>query len=200
MKIVNYEQPKSSFLSIDKDMNQITNRILDNDRLCKMLYYSSPDALRREPLTLEQKQSMFGKNIKIVPKLTVDNEILQYLVIGFSNFITNPINPQFRDHTIEFDIVCHFDQWALGDFALRPYKIAAELDIMFNNRKFAGIGLLEFVGATPIMLTDEFGGLCLMYRTVNGEDDKKHAPVDQADIVENFNKIFNEPKDESIIE
>ena len=38
MKIVNYEQPKSSFLSIDKDMNQITNRILDNDRLCKMLY------------------------------------------------------------------------------------------------------------------------------------------------------------------
>lgn len=90
MKIVNYEQPKSSFLSIDKDMNQITNRILDNDRLCKMLYYSSPDALRREPLTLEQKQSMFGKNIKIVPKLTVDNEVLQYLVIGFSNFITNP--------------------------------------------------------------------------------------------------------------
>lgn len=107
MKIVNYEQPKSSFLSIDKDMNQITNRILDNDRLCKMLYYSSPDALRREPLTLEQKQSMFGKNIKIVPKLTVDNEVLQYLVIGFSNFITNPTNPQFRDHTIEFDIVCH---------------------------------------------------------------------------------------------
>ena len=200
MKIVNYEQPKSSFLSIDKDMNQITNRILDNDRLCKMLYYSSPDALRREPLTLEQKQSMFGKNIKIVPKLTVDNEVLQYLVIGFSNFITNPTNPQFRDHTIEFDIVCHFDQWTLGDFALRPYKIAAELDTMVNNRKFAGIGLLEFVGATPIMLTDEFGGLCLMYRTVNGEDDKKHAPVDQADIVKNFNKIFNEPKDESIIE
>jgi hypothetical protein len=96
--------------------------------------------------------------------------------------------------------VCHFDQWTLGDFALRPYKIAAELDTMFNNRKFAGIGLLEFVGATPIMLTDEFGGLCLMYRTVNGEDDKKHAPVDQADIVKNFNKIFNEPKDESIIE
>ena len=198
MKIVNYLQPKSSFLSVDKDMNLIVNRILENERLCKMLYYSSADALKRRELTEEEKLSMFGKNIKIVPKLTVDNEVLQYLCIGFSNFITNPTNPEFRDHTIEFDIVCHFDQWTLGDFALRPYKIAAELDTMFDKKKFAGIGLLEFVGATPIMLTDEFGGLCLMYRTVNGEDDRKHAPVDQEDIDANFNRIFNEPKDDAI--
>lgn len=198
MKIVNYLQPKSSFLSVDKDMNLIVNRILENERLCKMLYYSSADALKRRELTEEEKLSMFGKNIKIVPKLTVDNEVLQYLCIGFSNFITNPTNPEFRDHTIEFDIVCHFDQWTLGDFALRPYKIAAELDTMFDKKKFAGIGLLEFVGATPIMLTDEFGGLCLMYRTVNGEDDRKHAPVDQEDIDTNFNRIFNEPKDDTI--
>lgn len=198
MKIVNYLQPKSSFLSVDKDMNLIVNRILENERLCKMLYYSSADALKRKELTEEEKLSMFGKNIKIVPKLTVDNEVLQYLCIGFSNFITNPTNPEFRDHTIEFDIVCHFDQWTLGDFALRPYKIAAELDTMFDKKKFAGIGLLEFVGATPIMLTDEFGGLCLMYRTVNGEDDRKHAPVDQEDIEANFNRIFNEPKDDTI--
>lgn len=198
MKIVNYLQPKSSFLSVDKDMNLIVNRILENERLCKMLYYSSADALKRRELTEEEKLSMFGKNIKIVPKLTVDNEVLQYLCIGFSNFITNPTNPEFRDHTIEFDIVCHFDQWTLGDFALRPYKIAAELDTMFDKKKFAGIGLLEFVGATPIMLTDEFGGLCLMYRTVNGEDDRKHAPVDQEDINANFNRIFNEPKDDMI--
>lgn len=198
MKIVNYLQPKSSFLSVDKDMNLIVNRILENERLCKMLYYSSADALKRRELTEEEKLSMFGKNIKIVPKLTVDNEVLQYLCIGFSNFITNPTNPEFRDHTIEFDIVCHFDQWTLGDFALRPYKIAAELDTMFDKKKFAGIGLLEFVGATPIMLTDEFGGLCLMYRTINGEDDRKHAPVDQEDIDANFNRIFNEPKDDTI--
>lgn len=198
MKIVNYLQPKSSFLSVDKDMNLIVNRILENERLCKMLYYSSADALKRRELTEKEKLSMFGKNIKIVPKLTVDNEVLQYLCIGFSNFITNPTNPEFRDHTIEFDIICHFDQWTLGDFALRPYKIAAELDTMFDKKKFAGIGLLEFVGATPIMLTDEFGGLCLMYRTVNGEDDRKHAPVDQEDIDANFNRIFNEPKDDTI--
>ena len=64
MKIVNYLQPKSSFLSVDKDMNLIVNRILENERLCKMLYYSSADALKRRELTEEEKLSMFGKNIK----------------------------------------------------------------------------------------------------------------------------------------
>jgi hypothetical protein len=30
---------------------------------------------------------------------------------------------------------------------LRPYKIAAEIDSMFNDRYLTGIGKLEFVGA-----------------------------------------------------
>jgi hypothetical protein len=36
----------------------------------------------------------------------------------------------------------------LEDFALRPYKIAAEIDSMFNNTHLTGIGELQFIGAT----------------------------------------------------
>jgi hypothetical protein len=32
--------PKSSFLSIDKNLALIVNKILDNQRLCKLLYYT----------------------------------------------------------------------------------------------------------------------------------------------------------------
>jgi len=56
-------------------------------------------------------------------------------------------NPAYRDNIISFDIVCHFDQWNLGNFALRPYKIAAEIDSMFNNKRLTGIGKIEFLGA-----------------------------------------------------
>jgi hypothetical protein len=35
----------------------------------------------------------------------------------------------------------------LKDFELRPYKIAAEIDTMFNNKHLSGIGLLQFMGA-----------------------------------------------------
>jgi hypothetical protein len=56
-------------------------------------------------------------------------------------------NPEFRDNTITFDIVCHFDQWSLGNFALIPYKIAAEIDSMLNRKRLTGIGQIEFLGA-----------------------------------------------------
>jgi len=36
--------------------------------------------------------------------------------------------------------------------------------------------LLEFYGAKEILLTDEFAGLCLMYKTYHGEEDKKKVP------------------------
>ena len=93
--------------------------------------------------------------------------------INFDDFVTSADNPEFRDNIIEFDIICHFDQWQLQDLALRPYKIAAEIDSMINNKYLVGIGDIEFLGASQIVLTDEFAGLCLMYSATHGEEDKK---------------------------
>ena len=193
MKIENYHPPKSSFLSINKDMRLLVDKIISNDRLCKLLYYTDAKALDHNKLTDEEKVSMFGKNIKLVPKLYVDGSVLTYVIISFDNFIESG-NPEFRDNVIEFDIICHFDQWNLKDFSLRPYKIAAEIDSMFNNKHLTGIGTLQFLGANQMILTDEFAGLCLMYAAVHGGEDKKNAnnPKEQENIVENFNQIFNE--------
>jgi len=54
---------------------------------------------------------LFGKNIKIVPKLYVDGSVLNYIIVNFDNFTPNGNNPEFRDNIVEFDIICHFDQW-----------------------------------------------------------------------------------------
>ena len=133
MKRLVYKYPKSSFLSMDKDMNLILSRIFKNERLKKLLFYTTNDALERPNITDEQMIGMIGKNILNVPKLYVHPDVRTYLIIQFDNFIPNGDNPQFRDNIIEFDIVCHFDQWNLRDFQLRPYKIAAELDSMLDN-------------------------------------------------------------------
>lgn len=193
MKIENYQFPKSSFLSIDKDCGIIFNWMMKNDRLKKLLYYTTSDCLDRPNLTEEQTLELFGKNIKIVPKLSIDGEVLAYIIITFDNF-TPSGNPQFRDNTITFDIICHFDQWQLKDFELRPYRIAAEIDTMFNNKHLSGIGLLQFMGANQIMLTDEFGGITLMYSATHRDDDTKNAPKGDTDkdLIDNFNKLFND--------
>ena len=193
MKISEYDFPKSSFLSIDKDMSIITDYLLKNNRLKKLLYYTSKDCLQKPNLTEEQSIGLFGKNIKIIPKLQVDGAVLNYIIISFDNFVGNKSNPEFRDNIIEFDIICHFDQWQLQDFQLRPYKIAAEIDSMFDGQRLSGIGQLEFLGANQMILTDDYAGICLLYRAIHGEEDKINAPqeIDDFDIISNFNAIFN---------
>ena len=185
--------PKSSFLSTEKDMNLIVGAMIKNERLKRLLHYTSRDALDRKNLTEDETIALFGKNIKIVPKLTVDKSVLNYIIISFDNF-TPSGNPEFRDNIIEFDIICHFDQWQLKDFALRPYKIAAEIDSMFNNTHLTGIGTLQFIGATQIVLTDEFAGICLLYEATHGEEDKKFMPnpKDEERFLEDFANMVNE--------
>ena len=193
MRIDNYKEPKSSFLAMEKDTNIIINKIFQNNRLKKLLYYTTPDALSQPNLTEDQSLELIDHNIKLVPKLYVDDPVYNYLFIRFNNFFPNETNPEFRDNDIEFDIICHYDQWHLKDFQLRPYRIAAELDSMLDKEKLTGIGELEFLGARFTNLNDEFGGICLTYRAIHGGEDKKFMPnpADEAQFLKEFNEDFN---------
>ena len=194
MKVNTYTYPKSSFLSMEKDMEIITSKMMKNERLKKLLYYNTKDCLNRPDLTDEQNVELFGKNIKLVPKLYVDGSVQNYIIVSFDNFTKNATNPEFRDNIIEFDIICHFDQWQLKDFQLRPYRIAAEIDSVFDGQHLTGIGELEFLGANQMILTDEYAGLCLMYAAIHGEEDKKGLPnpMDEDQFLADFNKMFNQ--------
>ena len=193
MRIQSYQYPKSSFLSMEKDMRIIVDTIMKNERLKKLLFYTTKDCMKKPNLTEDETIEMFGKQIKIVPKLTVDGSVLNYIIVNFDNFTGNATNPEFRDNIIEFDIICHFDQWHMKDFELRPYKIAAELDSMFENKHLTGIGKLQFLGANQMILTDEYAGLCLMYQAIHGEEDKQGMPnpMDEAEFIKNFDAMFN---------
>ena len=192
MKINGVNIPKSSFLSIEKDLEIIVNHLCKNERLKRLLYYTTPDAIDKPNLDDEQMIQLFKKNIKLIPKLYVDGSVLNYIIINFDNFIPNDTNPEFRDNIIEFDIVCHYDQWQLDDsFQLRPYRIAAELDSMLDKKHLTGIGQINFIGAQQIILTDEFAGLCLLYDTIHGGEDKKFMPnpADDQMFIEDYFKM-----------
>ena len=193
MKIVNYEFPHSSFLSVEKDMEIITNKFFKNDRLKKLLFYTTKNALNEKNITEEQTYELFGKNIKIVPKIQIDKEVLNYIIISFDNFTPNAENLEFRDNIISFDVICHFDQWQLQGFQLRPYKIAAEIDSMFNNKRLTGIGTLQFLGANQLIINDEFAGFTLMYQAIHGDEDKKNMPnpMEQEQFEKEFDAMWN---------
>lgn len=191
MNIVNVKNPQSSFLSVEKDAALIMDRIFENRSLQKLLYYNTPDALNRKDLDEEQMQSLIENNIKFVPKIKVDKLVENYLLINFDGFQTT-YNPEFRDNIIEFDIICHIDQWMLRDFKLRPFRIAAELDSMLDKKHLTNMGEMEFLSLdSKLIENDEYAGMCLRYRVVHGGEDKKFMPnpMDEQQFLENFMKM-----------
>ena len=84
---------------------------------------------------------------------------------------------EYRDNTFGIDIICHYDNWDLGDYDLRPYRIAGEIDSMLDKTHLTGIGELEFVSAVPYIYDEEFAGLSLTYLAIRGNEDKVNPLV-----------------------
>lgn len=167
--------PKSSFLGMPKDTALIMDKILKNQRLLKLLYYSDRDWESKPDLGSEELKSLItNKQISNVPKLVVDKVKRSYLRIGFDDFITNQGNPYYRDCVLEIKIACHFDDWDLDNYELRPFRIAGELDSMLNGERLTGIGILNFLSAGQDIYDDEYGGVTLRYFIVHGDEDKKN--------------------------
>lgn len=195
MKIENFQIPKSSFLSIEKDTDLIISKMLKNERLKRLLYWTTKDCITNATgkcrnLTDEETLSLVGKQIRVVPRLALDDSVLNYVIVNFDNFTPNATNPEFRDNYIQFVIVCHFDQWHIADGQLRPYRIAGEIDSMFDNTHLSGIGKLNFIGASQNIINDKYASITLLYRAIHGEEDKKNMLSTDAE--EKFIKEFNE--------
>lgn len=168
-----YEYPKSSFLGMSKDTSLIMDKILGNQDVLKLLYYNVKDWQKKPNLASEQIKSLFEqKNISNIPKIVVNSDKLNYIRITYDSFTPNASNPYYRDHVVEIKIICHFANWDLGDYELRPYRIAGEIDSMLDGQHLTGIGVLNFMGADQDVYDDEFGGITLRYLAVRGHEDE----------------------------
>lgn len=170
-----YEEPKSAFLGMDKDQARIIDKILSNKRLLKLLYYSTPDCMTKPDLTGKQIRSLIeNKQITNVPRIKIDDNNLELsrLVISFDTFTPNKENNFYRDHIIQIQVLCPYDCWELKDFQLRPYRIAGEIDSMLAEKRFSGIGVLNFLRADEDIYNNYLGGITLNYLAIRGNEDK----------------------------
>lgn len=167
MKIDLVTPRNSNFEASGKDLQQISNKILNNQNLLKLLKYSTPNALSQPNLKSKDVQSMMNKNIRVTPKLPYTSDQESVIIISFDSFTTNNNNPEFRDNVIMIDILCPVDSWIMNDYMLRPYKIMHEIDSMLNNSKLNGIGKVNFVSANSLILSEELAGFTLVYSVIN---------------------------------
>ena len=180
-------QFSSSFLSYEKDIEEILRKLFISSKpyseyLKKLLVINTQDCLDNETSTTI-KQTIADRSlaklrqegyIKLEPKIPFGEheEVKSYIIISCDNFAPTASNPHYRDCTVTFDIICHTDYWDLGNYRIRPLKIAGYIDGILNKARLAGIGTLEFIGCNQLILNDTLSGYTLMYRAVHGNDDK----------------------------
>jgi hypothetical protein len=180
-------QFSSSFLSCEKDIEEILRKLFVSSRpysdyLKKLLVINTQDCLDNETSTTIQ-QKIEGMSlaklrqegyIKLEPKIKFGEheEVKSYIIISCDNFTPNATNPHYRDCTVTFDIICHTDYWDIGNYRVRPLKIAGYIDGILNKARLSGIGIFNFMGCNQLILNEELSGYTLMYRAVHGNDDK----------------------------
>ena len=180
-------QFSSSFLSCEKDIEEILRKLFVSskpysDYLKRLLIINTKDCLDNETTTTIQ-QKITDMNlaklrkegyIKLEPKIRLgeNEEVKSYIIVSCDNFSPNATNPHYRDCTVTFDIICHTDYWDIGNYRVRPLKIAGYIDGILNKARLSGIGTFQFMGCNQLILNETLSGYTLMYRAVHGNDDK----------------------------
>ena len=176
----------SSFLSCQKDLEEILKRLFVtsqpySDELKRLLVINTKDCLDNKTSTVYQnviKDMSLAKlrqqgYIKFEPKIKMPEheQVKSYLLISFDNFRPNVTNPEFRDCSVHIDILCHTDYWDLGNFRIRPLKIAGYIDGILNKARLSGIGTFQFAGCNELILDETLSGYTLTYSAIHGTDD-----------------------------
>lgn len=183
-------QFSSSFLSCEKDIEEILKKLFISskpysDMLKRLLVINTKDCLdNMESDVYKEKINEMSLArlrqdgyIKLEPKLKFGEheEVKAYIIISCDNFAPNVTNTYYRDCTVTFDIICHTDHWDLGNYRVRPLKIAGYIDGILNEAKLSGIGTFNFMGCNQLILDENLSGYTLMYRAVHGNDDRLAA-------------------------
>ena len=162
---MNLDDTQRRFAVMGHNTFIIANRIMKNQRICRLLKYHSNDPLDEEKYPNVDGAELINQQILIVPKIFDDStEKMSYITAIFDSFSINSFNPEFKLATIRFDVACPYNEWILNDQSLRPYLIMEEMDKMFNQQPLAGIGNLEFVRVDALALTPWIGGYSMRYR------------------------------------
>lgn len=175
----------SSFYSSEKDAEIIIKRLFTqggiySDQLKRLLVLNTKDCLDNSNKSYREiidntsvKDIIEGNYLTLAPKIKMKEheEVKSYIILTFDDF-SETSNPEFRDCTVSFDILCHTDYWYLGNYQVRPMKIAGIIDGLLNKTKLTGIGELQFAEMKMLPLSNELAGYSLLFQATHGSDDK----------------------------
>ncbi len=141
---------------IGVNLQRIMKRLMRNDNLVKLLYYTDKDPLSNENLTEEQKESeVFEKLIKIVPRIGPKETASSIIALRVVTGKKNQDNSEFKDVLISVEVFVPLTQWIIKGTNLRPFAILGEIEESLDGKMIEGLGKMSGGDFELNFLTEE---------------------------------------------
>ena len=129
---------------IGENLQKIVKRLMANDNLVKLLYYTDADPLSGQTLSeSEKKEKIFNKRIRLVPKLLPQELADSTISVEVISGRRLNDNDQFRNIVVVVEIFVPITQWIIKDINLRPFAIMGEVQETLNGLTINGLGKMK---------------------------------------------------------
>lgn len=148
------------------NLQKITSRLMANDNLVNLLYYTGKDPLSSTPLTaVQKKDKIFEKLIKVVPRIDAEKkeQATSLVSIRVVRGRQNSENTEFKDMIIEIETFVPLTQWMIKDSNLRPFAIMGEIQKSLNGKTIDGLGRMVGGDFDLNFITEEIAGYVQMF-------------------------------------
>ena len=143
---------------IGENLQKVMKRLMANDNLVNLLYYTDKDPLNQPPLTDDQKKKeVYEKLIKVIPRVgpkETAHSIIAIRVVSGSKLNSNT---EFKNVKIGIEVFVPLTQWIIKDTNLRPFAILGEIEKSLDGKKINGLGKMEGGDFDLNFLTEEIG-------------------------------------------
>ena len=121
-------------------MQRIVKRLMNNQNLLKLLYYTDKDPLSQSDISGDTiRKEIYEKLIKVIPRIGPKETASSLIAIKIDRGKANK-NDEFRDIHFMVDVFVPLTQWIIKDENLRPFAIMGEIQKSLQGAKVDGIG------------------------------------------------------------
>jgi len=134
----------------------IIKRLLANQNLLKLLYYTDKNPLAKSDLTdLQIEKEVYEKLIRITPRMLPQDNAQSHIGLRIQNGIPNGENDEFRLVHFDFEIFTPMTQWMIVNTNLRPFAIMGEIENSLKGKRVKGLGVIKGNGFSAEFFSDE---------------------------------------------
>lgn len=129
---------------IGENLQIIITRLMANDNLVKLLYYTDKDPLSKNNLSSTDKTNyIFDKLIKITPKITAKETANSIISIKVKDGIKTSGNDEFRNIKVSIETIVPLEQFCFKSTNLRPFAIMGEIQKSLDEKTINGLGKMR---------------------------------------------------------